>query len=121
MRRSEWFRSERRITDTRPRRKVLIQQQLHAATVSSLRSRSAGAGAPAYYDFNVLTHAKYVEKLKYIHRNPVERNLVEKPEDWPWSSFRPYATGEIGRVEIESEWTWNRRERATSPPIAIEP
>jgi len=46
---------------------------------------------------------------------------VEKPEDWPWSSFRHYAAGEIGRVEIESEWTWNRRERATPPPIAIEP
>ena len=34
-----------------------------------------------YYDFNVLTHAKRVEKLRYIHRNPVERGLVAKPED----------------------------------------
>ena len=75
-----------------------------------------------YYDFNVftLTQPKFVEKLRYIHRNPVERGLVEKPEDWPWSSFRHYATGEIGRIEIESEWTWNRRERATSPPMRKE-
>ncbi len=29
--------------------------------------------------------------------------------DWPWSSFRHYLTGEIGAVEIESEWTWRRR------------
>jgi putative transposase len=71
-----------------------------------------------YYDFNVLTHKKHVEKLRYIHRNPVERGLVEKPEDWPWSSFRHYLTGEQGRVEIESEWTWNRREReATSQAL----
>ena len=68
-----------------------------------------------YYDFNVFTHPKFVEKLQYIHRNPVERGLVERPEYWPWSSFNHWATGEIGRVEIESHWTWARRERATTP------
>jgi putative transposase len=64
-----------------------------------------------YFDFNVLTHAKLVEKLRYIHRNPVNEGLVERPEDWPWSSFRHYLTGEPGRVEIESHWTYTRRER----------
>jgi putative transposase len=63
-----------------------------------------------YYDFNVLTHRKFVEKLRYIHRNPVTRGLVSKPQDWPWSSFRHWATGEAGPVEIESHWTWSRRE-----------
>ena len=57
---------------------------------------------------------KHVEKLRYIHRNPVQRSLVDKPEDWPWSSYRHYLTGEPSRVEIESEWTWNKRERTTS-------
>jgi putative transposase len=71
-----------------------------------------------YYDFNVLTQPKLVEKLQYIHRNPVERGLVEKPEDCPWSSFRHWQTGEEGRVEIESHWTWNRREQATPHPSA---
>jgi len=35
-----------------------------------------------YYDFNVWSHHKFVEKLRYIHRNPVEPGLVERPEDW---------------------------------------
>ena len=62
-----------------------------------------------YYDFNVWTHEKTVEKLKYMHRNPVRRGLTARPEDWPWSSFRHYLTGEIGTVEIESHWTaWRR-------------
>lgn len=65
-----------------------------------------------YYDFNVWSESKFVEKLRYIHRNPVKRGLVEKPEDWPWSSFRHYASGEIGVVEIESQWTARVRERA---------
>ena len=67
---------------------------------------------PRYYDFNVLTGRKHVEKLRYIHRNPVKRGLVEHPEDWAWSSFRHYATGIHGTVEIESFWTVDLRERA---------
>jgi len=50
-----------------------------------------------------------------MHRNPVKRGLVEKPEDWAWSSFRHYLTGEEGVVEIESEWTGRKRERMGMP------
>jgi putative transposase len=64
-----------------------------------------------FYDFNVRTRQKSVETLKYMHRNPVVRGLVTRPEDWRWSSFRHYALAEIGLVEIESEWTALRRER----------
>jgi putative transposase len=65
-----------------------------------------------YYDFNVRNHAQFVEKLHYIHWNPVKKGLCERPEDWPWSSFLHHATGGEGRVEIESEWAARRRERA---------
>jgi putative transposase len=61
-----------------------------------------------YYDFNIRNYPQFVEKLRYIHRNPVKQGL----EDWQWSSFRHYATGAEGRVEIESEWTTRMRERA---------
>ncbi len=64
-----------------------------------------------FYDFNVHTRRKSIEKLRYMHRNPVARGLVARPEDWHWSSFRHYAMGEIGSVQIESEWTALRRER----------
>jgi putative transposase len=55
-----------------------------------------------YYDFNVLTQQKYLEKISYIHRNPIERGLVDRAENWPWSSSCHYLTGEPGRIEIES-------------------
>ena len=72
-----------------------------------------------YYDFNVFTEEKRVEKLKYMHRNPVVRGLVSKPEEWAWSSFRHYATGAEGVVEIESHWTARKRERIgmTAPEL----
>ena len=80
---------------------------------SMLRSRKIGEtwGTPAsvhpdrfwlarFYDFNVFTERKRIEKLRYIHRNPVERGLVSSPEDWRWSSFRWYRSGEAGPVQI---------------------
>jgi REP-associated tyrosine transposase len=53
-----------------------------------------------FYDFNVWTERKRIEKLRYIHRNPVERGLVASPEQWRWSSFRWYLCGEPGPVQI---------------------
>jgi len=65
---------------------------------------------PRYYDFNVFTDRKRIEKLRYMHRNPVARGLVERPEDWQWSSFLHYATGIESPLEIKSEWTARKRE-----------
>jgi putative transposase len=53
-----------------------------------------------FYDFNVWTERKRIEKLRYIHRNPVTRGLVDSPEKWKWSSYRWYLLGEIGPVKI---------------------
>jgi hypothetical protein len=73
------------------------------------RKRSEKRGTPMrlnhfwqarFYDFNVWTEKKRIEKLRYIHRNPVTRGLVDSPEKWKWSSFRWYRYGEVGRVKI---------------------
>ena len=85
-------------------------------SVTTPRSRKTGEtwGTPAhvtpvhperfwlarFYDFNVFTERKRIEKLRYIHRNPVERGLVSSPEQWRWSSFRWYLSGEVGPVGI---------------------
>jgi putative transposase len=74
------------------------------------RSGQAQFWQRRYYDLVVSSEAKRLEKLRYIHRNPVKRGLTSGPAAWPWSSFRHYATGEMGTVEIESQWTARRRE-----------
>jgi REP-associated tyrosine transposase len=53
-----------------------------------------------FYDFNVWSERKRIEKLRYMHRNPVKRGLVLEPEQWAWSSYRYYAYQEEGRVKI---------------------
>lgn len=57
-----------------------------------------------FYDFNVWGREKRVEKIRYIHRNPVRRGLVNNPEDWRWSSFRAYAFNEAGPV-VMNDWS----------------
>jgi len=56
-----------------------------------------------FYDFVVFTEAKKVEKLRYMHRNPVKRGLVAEPQEWMWSSFRHYAYGETGPVLVNEQ------------------
>ena len=46
------------------------------------------------------TTKKRVEKLRYMHRNPVKRGLVESPEQWRWSSYRFYFLEEAGPVRV---------------------
>jgi putative transposase len=88
----------------------LLSRTIQALKLSvSVRSRERPFWLPHYYDFNVSTHEKFVEKLRYIHRNPVARGLVAKPEDWRWSSYRHYQTAARGTVEIETEWTARKR------------
>jgi putative transposase len=62
-----------------------------------------------YFDHNVRNQAGFVTQLRYIHRNPVKRGLCHAPEEWPWSSFRAWALGEAGVVEVESEMCAARR------------
>jgi putative transposase len=71
-----------------------------------------------YYDFPVWSEKKRIEKLRYLHRNPVERGLAVRPDDWKWSSFRQWAIGCDGRVEVESQWTASKREE-TSASLAL--
>lgn len=94
----------------------LLDQAIKSIKLSvTLRRKQRPFWQPRYYDFNVFTEDKRIEKLRYIHRNPVARGLVDKPEDWPWSSFHHYATGAEGTVEIESFWTSWRREHGSIP------
>lgn len=51
-----------------------------------------------------MEHEKRVEKLRYMHRNPVKRGLVEFPEQWRWSSYRHYLLDEPGPVKVNVGW-----------------
>ena len=40
------------------------------------------------------------QKMNYVHENPVRAGLVEKPEDWHWSSAVDYYLGKKGLIDL---------------------
>jgi putative transposase len=52
----------------------------------------------------IATEEMLIQKLEYVHYNPVKIGLVDRPEDWRYSSARNYYGGdrvlEIDLVEI---------------------
>jgi putative transposase len=44
-----------------------------------------------YFDFILRRVSDFGAKLQYIHQNPVEASLVERPELWRWSSYGFYS------------------------------
>lgn len=55
---------------------------------------------------SILVEAKeYLKELsRYIHLNPVRAGIVEKTEEYPWSSYRAYI-GKMKRPEwLETQW-----------------
>ena len=59
---------------------------------------------PRYHDFNVFTNEKRKDKLKYIHRNPVERGLVGNPEAYPLSSYNAHLKRRQDTVQVSFQW-----------------
>jgi putative transposase len=57
---------------------------------------------PKYYSFEIYEQKKQLEKLEYMHANPVRKGLAARPADWKWSSARWY---ELHRsVGVPIQW-----------------
>ena len=73
--------------------------------ISSLKCRYAyemesGLWRVGYDDVVVPGSHAADTKLKYIHHNPVKAMLVQRPEDYRWSSARDYLDIAKGIVEV---------------------
>jgi putative transposase len=53
------------------------------------------------YDLNIWSEKKRIEKLDYMHNNPVKRGLVKTPGDWPCSSWRFYYLGDASILAMD--------------------
>jgi putative transposase len=54
-----------------------------------------------FYPFGIFSEKKRLEKLNYMHANPVKRGLVTSPDQWPWSSFRFYHLGDTSLLRMD--------------------
>jgi putative transposase len=90
------------------RRLLRLEPELHGGEVWQRR----------FYDFVVWGERKRVEKLRYMHRNPVKRGLVVDPEQWMWSSFRHYKMGEAGPVLVNERKSVEMKLRGRAAELA---
>ncbi|HAX47358.1 MAG TPA: transposase [Ignavibacteria bacterium] len=54
----------------------------------------------SFHPKELLTEEILQQKVDYIHMNPVRKGLVDKPEDWKYSSAGYYATGVNGLLHL---------------------
>jgi REP-associated tyrosine transposase len=84
-----------------------VMQVLKQLASRALRYATSDSALPQFwqvrfYDFNIWSHKKKIEKLGYMHLNPVKRALVAHPGDWVWSSYSYYANRRPGLVPIDT-------------------
>jgi hypothetical protein len=66
-------------------------------------------------DVHVNTRGKRIEKLHYMHANPVKRGLVSHPKDWTWSSWAfCWNASRCGRVR-----SWKVKEKKLLPKTQV--
>jgi putative transposase len=53
-----------------------------------------------YYDFNIESEEKLLEKLNYMHENPVKAQLANNQQEYIWSSAAWYLQGRSVGVRI---------------------
>jgi len=54
-----------------------------------------------FYPYGVYSDKKRIEKLDYMHNNPVKRGLVQSPDQWPWSSYRFYYLNDSSLLSMD--------------------
>ena len=47
-----------------------------------------------------------LQKIEYIHNNPVKRGYVDKPEHWRYSSARDYSGEQLILPAVSPAWGW---------------
>ncbi len=80
-----------------PRSPLTISTVMESIKVGATRRINAQRGVllqGRFFDRALRTVKEYNEKVAYIHWNPVKAGLVERPEDWKWSSVHDY-TGTV--------------------------
>ncbi len=86
--------------------KLIKQRSTHAIGVA--RQQSIRLWQTRFHEHALRTVREYLGAVEYIHFNPVRRKLVNRPEDWKWSSIHDYSPGgtsplPVDRVNLPSD------------------
>ena len=106
----EIMRDYKKLTSTRIMRQAEVEGMEDWLAALGRAGEETGRSAnkvwqDSHWDVHVYTERVLRQKLTYMHGNPVRDGLVERPEEYLWSSFRNYVYGENWLIEIDQDWT----------------
>ena len=74
-----------------------VMESIKVGSTLHINAERKGSGhlwQPRFFDRALRSVKEYHEKVAYLHLNPVRAGLVQRAEDWPWSSVHDY-TGRV--------------------------
>jgi len=86
----------RRVLQPTPMRREQMLSLTQKSAKSHRRNLKYHLWQRGFYDFNIYSEEKLLEKLNYVHHNPVRDGLVLSPGDYKWSSYRLYSSESEG-------------------------
>jgi hypothetical protein len=72
-----------------------------------------------FLDRAMRTVKEYNDKVEYIHLNPVKAGLVQRSEDWRWSSVNEYSGVSAAEQERRCGLTIDRVNMPSDPGTRI--
>jgi len=107
---SDIMRDYKKFTSTRLIRQAEVEGVEEWVVAFRSAGRETGRSAnkvwqDSFWDVNIYTERFLRQKLYYLHRNPVRAGLVDKPEEYVYSSYRNYVYDENWLIEIDQDWT----------------
>jgi len=96
------FTSKEIIEELRRRQDRALLSFLRAAA-SSIKKQTHKVWQDGYFDKSVYSESFLLQKIRYVHNNPVQEHwgLVDKPEEYEYSSARNYFLGDNSVLEID--------------------
>jgi putative transposase len=75
----------------------------YAKAINERYDRTGSLFEGAFKAIEVYTSEYLYQLVRYIHLNPVKADLVDRPEEWEFSSYSEYAdlrTGKLPKMEL---------------------
>ncbi len=86
--------------------KSLTSRRIRKMMLPELAGNDFKLWRPRFDDLIVRSERHLRIKIEYIHNNPVKAGLVQKAEDWKYSSAVDWLTEGSGLIKIDKGYQW---------------
>ncbi len=86
------------------RKSVLLLEKLRSAKLNHKTGSEYQLWQEGSHPEEIYSEKMLIQKIEYIHNNPVRRGYVDEPKYWRYSSARNYE-GDEGLLVVQTDWS----------------